>query len=65
MGRHSQTGPLGFLAIRAGEDGVKFVWRLLRSRHQHTHVQIGVAELVVEGGGGLDAVDVSGRRHGF
>ena len=65
MGRHGEAGPLDFLAVRAGEDGADFVGRLLCSRDQHAQVQIGVAELVVEGGRGLDAVDVGRRRHGF
>jgi hypothetical protein len=29
---------------------------------KHAHVEIGVAELVVEGGGGFHAVDMSGGR---
>src|ERR1039458_201519 len=49
----------------AGQNGAQLVGRLLGSRDQDAHVQVGVAELRVEGGGGLDAIDVGGGRHGL
>jgi hypothetical protein len=49
MRRHRQAGPLDFLSARTSENQAQFVGGLLSPGDEQAHVQIGVAELVVEG----------------